>query len=134
VGADQRAVEGGPLDGRPTQVDLHGDRVALLAGAQRAGAVRERLRQHRLDLAGDVDARAAPVGLLVDERPRPHVGGDVGDVYPYAPGTDALAAALGGDRVVEVLRGGGVDRERREVAQVAAGHACDPVALRRGAR
>ena len=35
-------------------------------GHERAGLVGERLGQHRLDLAGDVDARAAPVGLAVD--------------------------------------------------------------------
>ena len=53
-----------------------------------------------------------------------HVGGDVGDVHPDAD--RAAVAALGADRVVEVARGRRVDRERRQVAQVAARRARRP--------
>ncbi len=70
VGADERAMEG-RLDGlRAAQLELDGDRQAIDPRAQRAGVVRQRLGQHRLDRAGHVDRGRAAVGLAVD-RSRP---------------------------------------------------------------
>ena len=45
-------------------LDRHGQPV--LPRHQRAGIVRQRPREHRLDGARDVDARPAPVGLAID--------------------------------------------------------------------
>ncbi len=98
-------------------VHLHGHRQLVLAGPQRAGAVGQRLGQHRLHRAGHVGAGAAAVGLGVDRAAGAHVGGHVGDVHPQPHEAVAL---LGGDRVVEVLGVVGVDRERGQVAQVRA--------------
>ena len=52
---------------------------------------------------------------MIERRSRRHEVRDIGDVHP-----DAQALALGPyrDRIVEVLRGLGVDRERVQVAQV----------------
>ena len=84
VRADQRAVEGGLRDRRPVQLELDRHRRALLPRHERAGVVRERLRQHRLDRARHVHARAAAPGLQIDERALGHIGADVGDVNPHA--------------------------------------------------
>ena len=119
VGADQRAVECGAHHGRPVEVELDRDREPVLMRDQRAGVVGERLGQHRLDLAGDVHARRAPERLPVDGRAGRHVRGDVGDVHPDAD--RAALEPLGADRVVVVACGRRVDRERRQIAQVAAG-------------
>ncbi len=119
VRADRRAVEAHPRDVGPREVELDGHRRALLQRHERAGLVGQRLGQHRLHAPGDVDARPAPRRLAVDERARPHVGADVGDVHPDPGG--AVVEALGGDRVVEVARGDRIDRERRQVGEVAAG-------------
>ena len=118
VRADERAVEGRPDDLRPPQLELHRHREAVDLRAQRAGVAGQRLGQHRLGRAGDVDARRAAVGLAVDGRARPHERADVGDVHPDAP--VPVAEALCGDRVVEVLGGRRVDREGRQRRQVAA--------------
>ena len=95
-------LQGNPYPGRGIVLGAtpDGERAARLARHQRAGAVREQLGQHRLDEAGQVDRRAAPVGLAIDRRAGPHVGADVGDVNPD-PAPPA-AERLGGDRVVEV--------------------------------
>ncbi len=125
VGADQRAVERGAR--RPSARAAparRSPRGGLTPGTQRAGVVGQRLREHRLDGAGDVDARRAAVRLAVDRRARAHERADVGDVDPDAP--TAVGQRLAGDRVVEVLRRGRVDRERRQVAQVAALGAASP--------
>ena len=118
VGADRRAIERRPLDRGPGEVELDGDRRAPRPGNERAGVVGQRLGQHRLDAAGDVDARPAARGLAIDERARRDVRADVGDVHPYA--RHAAVERLGGDRVVEVTGGDGVDRERRQAGEVAA--------------
>ena len=111
VGADAAAVEAGRARPRPRpQLDLGGHRQPLDPGGEAAGVAAERVRQHRLDRAGDVGAVGAPPRLEVERRARPHVGGDVGDVDPD-PG--AVALALGGDGVVEVAGGGRVDGEGR---------------------
>ena len=110
-------MERGAHDARAVEVELDGDREAVLVRDERARVVGERLGQHRLDLAGDVDARGAAVRLAVDRRAGRHVRGDVGDVDPDPH--DAAVEPLGADRVVEVARGRRVDRERRQVAQVA---------------
>ncbi len=117
VGADAAAVEARPprLHPRP-ELDLGRHRQPLDPRRQAAGLAGERVRQHRLDRAGDVGAVAAPPRLLVEQRARLDVGGDVGDVDPD-PG--AVALALGGDGVVEVARGGGVDGEGRKRGEVA---------------
>ena len=85
VRADRRAVEGRFDALRAAQLELDGDRQAVDVRAQRAGVVRQRLGQHRLDRARHVDAGRAAVGLAVDRRARAHVGRDVGDVDPDAP-------------------------------------------------
>ena len=119
VGADERAIEG-RLDGlRAAQLELDGHRQAVDVRAQRAGVVRQRLGQHRLDRARHVDRGRAPVGLAVDRRAGAHVGRDVGDVDPDAP--VLVAERLARDRVVEVAGGDGVDGEGRQVREVAAG-------------
>ena len=119
VGADAAAVEAGRARLRPRpQLDLRRHRQPLDPRRQAAGLAAERVRQHRLDRAGDVGAVGAPARLDVERRARPHVGGDVGDVDPD-PGPVALA--LGGDGVVEVAGGGRVDGEGRERGEVAAG-------------
>ena len=87
------------------------------------------MRQHRLDGAGRVDARRRAARLRCRAAsPRGTWAADVGDVHPHA---DAPAVErLGRDRVVEVARADRVDRERRELAQVAA-RAVRPPALAR---
>ena len=117
VGADHRAVERAAADAGAVEHDLDRDREAILPRDERAGAIRERLGQHRLDRARHVHARAAPVGLTVEQRAGAHVGRHVGDVDPHPP----RAVVLGGgrDRVVEVARGHRVDGECRQRTQVA---------------
>ena len=117
VRADERPVERGLDDLRPADLHLDRHREAVLERHERARLVRQRLGQHRLDPAGDVDARRAPVGLALDERARLDERAHVGDVHPHAP--RVRPELLGRDRVVEVLRRRRVDRERRQVAQVA---------------
>src|SRR6185437_4974550 len=117
VRADQRAVERRRDDLRPRELHLHGHGRAVEPGAQRARVAGERVRQHRRDRAGGVDAGGALARLAVQARIEPHMRGDVRDVDPHA---DARPLDhLGGDRVVEVLRARRIDRERGEVAQVA---------------
>src|SRR5436190_4551915 len=117
VGADARAVEGGTLHLRTTQLEFDGDREPFDAGHERARVVGQRAREHRLHRAGHVDAGRAPVRLAVERIARAHVGRDVGDVDPHPP--VAVAQRLAGERGVEVLGGDGVDRERRKAAEIA---------------
>ena len=115
VASDHAAVERRAHHALGLHLELHRDRAPVLVRHEAAGLVRQRLRQHRLDRARDVDARAAPVGLGLERRARPHVGGHVGDVDPEA---DAAVLALGRDRVVEVARRHRVDRERGQRGEV----------------
>ena len=69
------------------------------------------MRQHRRDAAGDVGREAAPRGAAVERRAGGDEVGDVGDV-------DVRALAVDRERVVEVLRRLGIDRQRRQLAQV----------------
>ena len=117
VGADAAAVEARParLPTRP-QLDLGGDGEPLHPGRQAARLAAQRMRQHRLDRARHVGAVGPAAGLEVQRRAGRHVGGDVGDVDPEA---DAVPLALGGDRVVEVAGGGGVDGEGVQRGEVA---------------
>ena len=116
VGADHRAVERDPPPLRSLELHLDRDREPVLVRHQRARLVGQRLRQHRLDQAGHVDRRAAPVRLALDVRAGLDVGRDVGDVHPHPHG--AVVEQLGGDRVVEVARRRRVDRERGQRPQV----------------
>ena len=119
VGADHGAVKRGAAHRRALELQLDGDGQPILARHQRARAVGQRLRQHRLDQAGDVDAVGAPERLAVDGSAGADERGDVGDVDPHAYG--AVVELLGRDRVVEVLRRRRIDGERRQVAEVACG-------------
>ena len=113
VGADRRAVERRAHDvGARRSRARRSPPRARSPRHERAGVVGQRLGQHRLDAAGDVDARPAPRRLAVDERAGRDERADVGDVHPDA--RRAVVERLGGDRVVEVARGDGVDRERRQ--------------------
>ena len=106
-----------PPDVGAGHVHLHRHGQLVLARPQRAGAVGQRLGQHRLHRAGHVDAGAAAEGLGVDRAAGAHVGGHVGDVHPQA---HEAVVALGRDGVVEVLGVVGIDRERGQLAQVGA--------------
>ena len=121
VGADDRAVEGRAAHVGAVELELDGHGQPVLARHQRAGAVRERLGQHRLDQGGHVDRVRAPERLAVERGAGPHEGADVGDVDPHPHG--AVLQFLGRDRVVEVLRRRRVDRERGELAEVLAARA-----------
>jgi hypothetical protein len=72
-------------------------------------------RQHRRNPAGYVDGQSAIGGAVVERRPGSDEVGHVGDVHPDP---NAVALPPRRDRVVEVLRGRGIDRERDEIAQV----------------
>ena len=83
VGADQRAVEGAAADPPVlTELELDGHRQTVGAGHQRAGVAGERVREHRLDRPGDVDAGGPAPGLAVQRAALGDVGADVGDVHP----------------------------------------------------
>ncbi len=130
VGADRRAVEGDASDDGAVQLQLDRDREPVDVRPQRAGVVREPLRQHRLDLAGHVDGGRALERLAVDQVAGADVSGDVGDVDPDPPAL--LPQRLHRDRVVEVLRRRRVDREGRQLAQVAAAVDLDRPRIARG--
>ncbi len=86
---------------------LHEDRlrVADLVRLQARQAVGDQLRQHRQHAVGQVDARAAVVGLAVQGRPRADEVRNVGDVYAQPP--MAVVELLQGNGIVEIA---GVDR------------------------
>ena len=114
VRADHRPVER-RLAGLQRAVEQHLDRDAqpVDVGPERARVVRELVRKHRSDEARDIDGQRAVCGPSIERRPRRHEPRHVGDVDPDA---DPVAFAPRGDRVVEVLRGLGVDRERQQLA------------------
>ena len=68
--------------------------------------------------AGEVDGRAAKVGLLVEGAALAHVVRDVGDVHGEPPA--AAGPGLDPDRVVVVARRLRIDREGGPAAEVAA--------------
>ena len=117
VGADHRAVERAAADAGAVEHEFGRDGKAILPGDERARAPRECFGQHRLDRAGDVDARPAPIGLAIQQRARANVGGHVGDVHPYP--ARSVVVDRGRDRIIEVPRGHRVDGERRQRAQIA---------------
>ena len=113
---DAAAVEAGLARREvPVEGDLDGDAAPLDVRAQAAGVVREILRQHGLHTTRDVDGEAALGRIVVERRAGRDVRRHVGDVHP---GADAVLVAPQAERVVEVLRLVGIDREREEVAEV----------------
>ncbi len=134
VGTDRRAVEAGAAHASLRDLHLHRDRHPVPAGHQRARVRGERVGQHRLHRARHVRRGRALAGLRVHGRALRHVGGHVGDVHPHP--RRPVREALGGDRVVEVTGSDGVDRERRQLPQVAPlrGENRHPRALPGGAR
>ena len=117
VGADHRAVELRLARRR----DLDGHAQPILVRAQRAEIVGELVRQHRRNAPRDVRRERAPRGAVVERRAGADEPRDVGDVHP---GADAVGLAPERERVVEVLRGVGVDRVGEQVAQVDAVRDC----------
>jgi hypothetical protein len=109
--ADHGAVEdrlapGGHLDG---------DAETILVGTQRAVVVRELVREHRRHEPGYVGGQGALGRAAVERRTRRYEPRNVGDVHP-AP--DAVRLSPERQRVVEVLRGLRIDRDRGQIAQV----------------
>ncbi len=105
-------------------VDEHRQRQARLPLLQRADAVGELFGKHGQHAAGEVDARGALDGFLVERRALGDVVADVGDVNAHAQHPVAGAVeALDRDGVVEVLRVLAVDGHGGDLAVVgAAGH------------
>src|SRR6266511_3960618 len=95
------------------QLDRHAQTV--LVGPKAAAVVGELGRKHRRGESRDVRREGAGGGAPVEGRARGNIGRDVRDVHQGAKATVLL---LHGERVVEVLRGLGIDREREELAQV----------------
>ena len=100
---------------RPVRCELDGQREPVLVRPERARLVGELVRKHRRDEARDVHGVPALLGAAVERRARRDEVGHVRDVHPDA---DAVAFAANRDRVVEVLRRVGVDRERRQLAEI----------------
>ena len=114
--ADDRAVEGRLARVEaPVERHLDGQAEPVLVRAQAAEIVGELGREHRRDTAGDVRRERAPRRAAVERRAGRDEMRDVGDVHP---GAQPVAFVPHRDRVVEVLRRLGVDRERELVAQV----------------
>jgi hypothetical protein len=113
---DQAAVEG-RLARRQVRVEehLHRDAAAVAMRTEAAEVGREPLGQHRLDTPRDVGRERAIAGVAVKRRSGRHVARDVRDVHPDAY---AVALAAEAERVVEVLRVFGVDREGEEIAEI----------------
>ena len=102
-------------DDRPLAIDLHQARLhqAIDVRVEAAQPGRELRREHVDGAIGEVDRRAALVGLLVERAALGDVVGDVGDVD--AEPVVAVRQLLDGDRVVEIARvlavdGDGPDR------------------------
>jgi hypothetical protein len=116
--AHQAAAEAVPGLG-PVRGDAHLDEqaAALLGGAEAAPAVGQRLRQHRHDAVGEVDAVAALASRVVERCAGADVVRDVSDRDDQA---EPVSVGLGVDRIVEVARVLAVDGDERRVAQVGA--------------
>ena len=91
---------------------------AVLALDEAADVAGERVRQHGHHAVGEVDGRAAEVGLLVERRAGPDVVRHVGDVHGELPA--AAGQAVEADGVVVVARRLGVDGDGVPVAEVGA--------------
>ena len=119
--AHQRALEAVPeLAPAPVDPQVHREAGAVLARAQRAQAVGQRLRQHRQHPVGEVDRVGAPPGFQVQRIAGAHVVGDVRDRHDQMPaaGIGRVGIGLGVHRIVEVARVRAVDRDQRQRAQV----------------
>ncbi len=118
AGADAAAVEArGTRPAGGAELDLGRDRQPLHVRRQAAGLLAQRPRQHRLDGTRHVGAVPPPARLEIERRAGQHMSGDVGDVDPDA---HPVLLAPGRDRVVEVARRSGIDREGGQLGQVAA--------------
>jgi hypothetical protein len=106
VRSDHRAVEGRLSLRR--DLDRHAEPVDVRP--QRAEIVGELVREHRRHEAGHVRRERAARGAAVERRARADEPRDVRDMHP---GADAVLLAPERERVVEVLRGVGVDGVRR---------------------
>ena len=115
------------------EVDHHGLREAVAALHEAADVARERVREHGHDPVGEVDGRAAEVGLLVERPALAHVVRHVRDVHREA--VAPVAAALDPDRVVVVARRLGVDGDGEPAPEVGpAGHLVRPHRARHALR
>ncbi len=117
VDPDRRASE--PLGGQdPLGVELEegADGVPRSIGLEAGQTVREDLRKHGDDAIGQIDAGAAVLRSAVESGAGPDEVRHVGDVDPQAPVT--LFVARQRDGVVEVARGGRVDRHAEHLAEV----------------
>ena len=90
----------------------------LLVGSQRADEVAQSLGQHRDGAIDEIDARGAPLRLLVDDVAILHVVAHVGDVHTHLPAV--ALQRLDAQRVVEVLGVGRVDGAGPGIAEVLA--------------
>ena len=113
--ADDQAAVGDGASPLPAlgELHLHRDGRPLDVRLQGADVVGEPLGEHRRDGTGQVHRVAPKRGLLVQRRSGLDEVGDVGDVHPHAVAT---GQPLDGDRIVEVLRVGAVDGNRRQAA------------------
>ena len=95
-----------------------GEREAVFARHEAADAVGELFGQHRNHLVDQVHARAALARLGIEFGTGAHEMGDVRDVH--AENAPTFGVVLKRERIVEVLGGGGVDRDDELAAQVLA--------------
>ena len=115
------------------EVDDHRLREAVPALHEAADVARECVREHGHDPVGEVDRRAAQVGLLVEHPALAHVVGHVRDVDREA--VAPVLPALDPDRVVVVARRLGVDRDREPAPEVGPpGHLVRPHRARHALR
>ena len=91
-------------------------RQFVLVGAERAEFVAQLFGQHRYGAVHEVDARAALLGLLVDDAPFLYVVRDVGNVHAHF--VQAGVNLAYGNGVVEVFGIARVDGEGHHLAHV----------------
>ena len=107
-----------------TGVEDHPNRQTgpVLALAQRAQVVRNRLRQHRDDTIWEVNRITALLGFTIKLAAGAHVMSDVGDGDRDDPaaGVGRIPVGLGMDGVVVVARVGRIDGDQRQRAQIGA--------------
>ena len=122
VGQPLAALDGGRMELR-MRADalgrvLHEDRlrVADLVRLEARQAVGDQFRQHRQHAVGQVDARAAVVGLAVQGRPRADEVRNVGNVHAQPP--MAVVELLQGNGVVEIAGVDRIDRDDRLAGQI----------------
>ena len=109
--------------------------MPVLAGDQRAGAVGQDLRQHRLDRAGHVDARRAAVGLAIDRRRRGARSADTSAMWTQtrtmpSPRSSALIASSKSRALAGSIVNVGRSRRSRRSRSSACG-CCDASAAAR---